>query len=77
MGEARVKIKKNHWKAIQTHLENPRQDREGARYLDSVRVPGSNVHAFGSISAVDDEVTVGCHPLRHTADHDADHSEGP
>lgn len=66
---------KKHWKTIQTHLEEPRQDREGARYLDSVSVPGSNVHAFGSISAVHDEVTAGRQPLCHAAHHDADHSE--
>lgn len=66
---------KKHCKTIQTHLEEPRQDGEGACYLDSVRVPGSNVHAFGSISAVHDEVTAGRQPLRHAADHDADHSE--
>lgn len=62
-------------KPIQTHLEDPCQDREGARYPDSVCVPGSNVYVFSSIGAVHFKVTVRGQPLRHTTDHDTDHSE--
>lgn len=62
-------------KPIQTHLEEPCQDREGARYLDSACVPYSNVYLFSSIGAVHHKATVWGHPLHHTADHDTDHSE--
>lgn len=67
--------RQNAGKATRTHLEEARQDGEGARYLDSVRVPGSIVYVYGPIGAVHHKVTVGGYPLRHTADHDTDHSE--
>lgn len=56
------------------HLEDPRQEREGTRYLH----PGGDglgaVHALCCVGGVGHG---GRQPLGHTADHDADHGEGP
>lgn len=61
--------------ATPTDLEEPCQNGEGARYLDSVGVPGSSVYVSRPIGAVHSEVTVGGHPLRHPAHHDTGHSK--
>lgn len=58
-----------------THLKDSCQDCQGTCYLYSVCVPSINVHTFCSISAIYNKVTVWCQPLRHTPNHDADHSK--
>ena len=57
----------------QTHLKDSSQDCQGTRDLHSECIPFIVVHC--PISAVAHEVAVWAQPLRHTPNHDADHSE--